>query len=97
MKREIIVAPKKYNPTRNILAFISVFLCFMAAQAFAGQQEPNESPSLFEMPLEDLMNVQVVTASRKAQSLSMAASNITVITEKEIKDSGAQTLADLLG
>ncbi len=97
MEREIIMAPKKYNPTRNILGFISVFLCFMAAHAFAEQQEPNENPSLFEMPLEDLMNVQVVTASRKAQSLSMAASNITVITEKEIKNSGAQTLADLLG
>ena len=91
------MAPKKYNPAQNILAFILVFLCFMAAQAFAEEQEPNENARLFEMPLEDLMNVQVVTASRKTQSLSMAASNITVITEKEIKDSGAQTLADLLG
>jgi len=34
------MASKKYNPTRNILGFISVFLCFMAAQAFAKPQEP---------------------------------------------------------
>jgi len=40
MEREIIMAPQKYNPTRNILGFISVFLCFTAAQAFAKQQEP---------------------------------------------------------
>ncbi|MDD5135006.1 MAG: TonB-dependent receptor, partial [Phycisphaerae bacterium] len=50
----------------------------------------------FDMDIEELMNIQVTTAGRKAQSLNMAASNITIITEKDIKDSGAQTLADVL-
>jgi len=27
MEREIIMAPKKYNPIRNIFAFVSGFLC----------------------------------------------------------------------
>lgn len=65
-------------------------------QALAGEKDSNGKGDYFGMSMEELMNVQVTTAGRKEQSVNMAASNITVITEKEIKDSGAQTLADVL-
>lgn len=68
----------------------------LSLQVFAGEKDPNGKADYFDMSIEDLMNVQVTTAGRKEQSINMAASNITVITEEEIKNSGAQTLADIL-
>jgi len=66
------------------------------SQAFAEQQDANEPEDFLDMSIEELMNMEVVTPSRKPQLLDTAPSNITVITEKEIRDSGAQTLAELL-
>jgi iron complex outermembrane receptor protein len=66
------------------------------AKLSAEQQDPNKQRELFEMSIEDLMSVEVVTPSRKPQTIDTAPSNITVITEQEIRDSGAQTLAELL-
>jgi len=65
-------------------------------QTFAEYADPNEEDSLFKLSFEELMDVEVITPSRKPQSIDKAPANITVITEREIRDSGAQTLSDLL-
>src|SRR5580658_8613221 len=46
--------------------------------------------------LEDLMNIQVTSVSQKEQSLSKAASAIFVITQDDIRHSGATNVPDLL-
>jgi iron complex outermembrane receptor protein len=46
--------------------------------------------------LEDLMNIQVTSVSRKEQSLSKAASSVYVITQDDIRHSGATNVPDLL-
>src|SRR5580704_7265584 len=46
--------------------------------------------------LEDLMNIQVTSVSRKEQSLSKAAGSIYVITQDDIRHSGATNVPDLL-
>src|SRR5580658_1371490 len=46
--------------------------------------------------LEDLMNIQVTSVSKKEQSYSKAASSIYVITQDDIRHSGATNVPDLL-
>jgi iron complex outermembrane receptor protein len=46
--------------------------------------------------LEDLMNIQVTSVSKKEQTLSKAASSVYVITEDDIRHSGATNVPDLL-
>ena len=49
-----------------------------------------------ELSLEELMNIEVTSISKKEESSFTAASAIYVITEEEIKNKGAQNLAEAL-
>src|SRR5688572_2228394 len=51
---------------------------------------------LADLPLDDLLNLEVTGASRTAQRRSTAAAAVTVITAAEIKALGHRTLADAL-
>lgn len=51
---------------------------------------------LTELSLEDLMNTKVTSVSKKEQSLSKAAAAIFVITQEDIRRSGATNIPDLL-
>ena len=48
------------------------------------------------MSLSDLLNTPVVTSSRQEQKLSQSPSAITVITAEDIKQTGAQTIAEAI-
>jgi len=51
---------------------------------------------LTQLPLEDLMNVQVVSVSRKEQKLSQTGAAVFVITQEDIHHSGAANIPDVL-
>ena len=53
-------------------------------------------PDLTALPLEQLMRLEVVTASRFPQRLSQAPGSVTVITADDIRLYGHRTLADVL-
>ena len=48
------------------------------------------------MNIEELMNVEVTSVSRREQSLSQTAAAVFVITEEEILHSGARNVPELL-
>jgi len=54
------------------------------------------STEVLELPLERLMDVSVISASRKSQSLSEVSSAVFVINQEDIRHSGATTIPDLL-
>jgi iron complex outermembrane receptor protein len=58
------------------------------------QQAPN--PDLSQASLEDLMNLQVTSVSKKQQKLSQTGAAIFVITQEDIRRSGATNIPDLL-
>lgn len=68
-----------------------VVSCF---PAYAADQDQTET--VLELPLERLLDVSVISASRKNQSLSDVASAVFVINEDDILHSGATTIPDLL-
>src|SRR5579872_3341757 len=59
-----------------------------------GQDQPRID--LTEMKLEDLMNVRVTSVSKKEQPLSRSAAAVYVISQEDIKRSGATNIPDLL-
>jgi iron complex outermembrane receptor protein len=51
---------------------------------------------IFNMGLEQLMNIEIVTASRKSQSLLKTAAAVHIITQEDIRRSGATSLPEVL-
>jgi len=74
-----------------IIAWLIIFLPF--ALPAAAQEKTND---ISELSLEDLMNVEVYSASKHMQKASDAPSSVTVVTADEIQKHGYRTLADIL-
>lgn len=74
----------------------TVFACMLGMSApacFAQNQSP---PDLTQISLEDLMNVEVTSVSKKEQKLGSAGAAIFVISQEDIRRSGASNIPDLL-
>ncbi len=61
-----------------------------------GGQKENEVTDIYELTLEELMEVEVLVASKSAEKAFDAPSSVTVFTRKEIRNLGVQCLDDLL-
>jgi len=79
------------------------FACLLAVSALspsmAGQQSSQDSAKpvdLASISIEDLMNIQVTSASKKAESLSAAPAAIFVITGEDIRRGGFSSVPDAL-
>src|ERR1700723_2024865 len=75
---------------QKLLVVATVVLCALPAWA---QQT---SKDLGNSSIEDLMNMQVTSVSKKEQKLSRTAAAIFVITQEDIRRSGATNIPDLL-
>lgn len=69
-----------------------LFTAFMVTGSVMAQEEDIDYS---EMSLEDLLNVEVVTASKQAESIEDAPSVITVITKREIEQFGSKSLWEI--
>jgi iron complex outermembrane receptor protein len=82
---------------RQIFIFALVFssLCFnvFAQGENTGQKEFRDFQ---ELSLEDLLEIEVVTAAKKVQKISEAPAAMYVITDEDIRQSGATTIPDVL-
>jgi iron complex outermembrane receptor protein len=95
-----------------LVAVLVVVFSMCCAPAASGQQEPpapakprseaatanpqTPEKDLTKASIEDLMNVEVTSASKKGQKLSRVAAAIFVITQEDIRRSGATNIPDLL-
>ncbi|MGZ4825478.1 MAG: TonB-dependent receptor plug domain-containing protein, partial [Terriglobales bacterium] len=78
--------------TVRILAFLVVL--GMVAPVATGQQDAGAD--LKALNLEQLMNVQFYTASKRAQKASDTPASVTIVTADDIRTFGYRTLADVL-
>jgi outer membrane receptor protein involved in Fe transport len=76
---------------REFFLILSVFLSASVSVTFAQELE-----SYFKMSIEELMNVEVVSATKTRIRISEAPSTIVSITGKEIEEMGVRTLSDVL-
>ncbi|HLP18320.1 MAG TPA: TonB-dependent receptor [Bacteroidota bacterium] len=78
-------------------AFIPFFLCLVMLGASTQSGSAQETAKkLSEMNLDDLLNMEVTTASKKAEKTTDAPGVITTITAEEIKYFGANNISDVL-
>ena len=81
----------------NILRLKALFCGLVTAlSASANTPEVAGSDDLLQMSLEQLLDVEVVSASKYGQSLSDAPASMTVVTADDIRTFGYHTLADAL-
>ena len=82
---------KRVAPLRWGIALVLT----VATQIPGAGQGPGKR-DLTEMSLEDLMNVRVTSVSKKEQKLAKTGASVYVITQEDIRRSGATSIPDLL-
>lgn len=100
---KLSASPRSAHRLR-VMAFVALSLVILTARAFAQQidtlgQQPDSalsSADLKSLSVEELMNVVVTSVSGRAEPLSQAASAIQVITQDDIRRSGATSLPEAL-
>jgi iron complex outermembrane recepter protein len=75
--------------------FVLNFALF-SGDAFGQSSQPGGQRDLSQVPIEDLMNIEVTSVSKKEQKMSQAAAAIFVITQEDIQRSSATNIPDLL-
>lgn len=87
----------KHQPQKFTMILGRVFLaCLLGSSMAWGQSTQTPAKDLTATSLEDLMNVEVTSVSKKEQKLSQVAAAIFVITPEDIRRSGATNIPDLL-
>ena len=89
---------------RLIVGLASLCGTFLAGEALGQSSQPSPAlvaqqaglRDLSQVPIEDLMNIEVTSVSKKEQKMSQAAAAIFVITQEDISRSGATNIPDLL-
>jgi outer membrane cobalamin receptor len=100
--RDSEIAPRSRAVVLGFLSVVVLLADVAVVQAPGSPPAANPpSPSssqrdLAQVPIEDLMNIQVTSVSKKEQKLSQAAAAIFVITQEDIHRSGATNIPDLL-
>ena len=94
MKLPVKTTPDKY-PCRIVLLIFS--LVFVSPAAFSQVRDSLSVPNKLKLlSLEELMNMEVTSVSKHPEKLMDAPSAIQVITQKDIRSSGAKTLPEAL-
>src|SRR5260370_34673692 len=75
---------------------VGLALLLGVAAPVDGLAQSANAHDLLKANLEDLMNMEVTSVSKKEQKLSKAAAAIYVITQEDIRRSGATNIPDLL-
>ena len=78
---------------RNHKTLLSLAVCTLAAATWGAESNAGD---LAELSLEELLKVEVVSASRYAQTLAEAPASVTVIDEAELRQHGYRNLAEAL-
>jgi len=76
-----------------LMVFMLLSLC---GWAFSGEYDPNNEEDLFDMSIEELMNVDVTTVYKKEDTLFNTPASVTVVTSEDIRRSGHQSIAEVL-
>ena len=88
---------KRNHRTRKLLK--QFFWCAVATTFFATTvlpQSPQDVPDVSKMTIEDLMNLEVTSVSKRTQKVADAAAAVFVITQEDIRRSGATNIPEAL-
>jgi iron complex outermembrane receptor protein len=81
---------------RRYRVIVAIFLATVACQSLASADASTSIGELKQLTVEDLMNVEVTSVSRHPEKLIATASAIQVITQDDIRRSGASSIPEAL-
>lgn len=84
------------NTISNKRSVVFILIFFIFIRLNAQQPDSVSAQKLFDLSLEDLMNIEIVSATQKAQNITEAPSVITLITSTQIKERGYLSVAEAL-
>ena len=87
--------PRSRPATRLGRIFLAAFLAVVVAATTVAQTSRNV-PDVTAMSMEDLMNMNVTSVSKRTQKVADAAAAIFVITQEDIRRSGATSIPEAL-
>jgi iron complex outermembrane receptor protein len=88
---------QRYFKVRKLLLLLIFLILFSSdPDSVAKQQDANEPADFFDMSIEELMEVEVVSASRQAQKMDELSVPVTVITSEDIHYSGLTSIPEIL-
>src|SRR5881227_4096496 len=87
--------PHNVVSIRQALALVLVAL-LLVPSSFAAEPQQTDIPDVTAMSMEDLMNMQVTSVSKRSQKLADAAAAVFVITQDDIRRSGATSIPEAL-
>lgn len=73
-----------------------ILCCLYTPSLLYAQGEADSTKSIYDMSLEDLLEVKIVTASKKAETIAEAPASIMVVTEQMIRARGYHHLEEIL-
>ncbi|MGC1521024.1 MAG: TonB-dependent receptor [Steroidobacteraceae bacterium] len=88
--------PKVARGIASVAISLCIFLAHRSDAASGNQSDTLATSSLKTLSIEDLMNLEITSVSKRAEPLSDAAAAVYVITREEILNSGARSLIDIL-
>ena len=89
--------PKVARGIATVAISLCIFIVAHRSNAAPGDQgDALSTSSLKTLSIEDLMNLEVTSVSKRGEPLSDAAAAVYVITREEILNSGARSLPDIL-
>lgn len=80
---------------RTFNKIIHMLICSIALLFGTARAQDYHTDSLYSLSLEDLLNIQVTTASKKPEKISNIPASIVIITRKEIEASGYRSLEEI--
>jgi iron complex outermembrane receptor protein len=93
----IMLMWKYSRAQKSVFLFLMIFAVVSSEEAFARQQSSNVREDLFEMSLEELIEVPVVvSAARQPQKISESSVPVSVITAEDIHYSGLTNIPEIL-
>jgi iron complex outermembrane receptor protein len=81
---------------KSIRSIWLITIMMMIGDNSISAQAPNPTPDLMTATLEELMNIEVTSVSKKEEKLFQSAAAIYVITQEEIRRSGLTSIPELL-
>src|ERR1700740_302713 len=75
---------------------LSLILLAFFFDATVSAQSPREVPDISRMSIEDLMNLEVTSVAKRTQRVADAAAAVFVITQEDIRRSGAANIPEAL-
>jgi iron complex outermembrane receptor protein len=91
-----VARQKTFLARKSGFVLMSLLISILNVQLPAQEPYPNKQKDFFEMSIEELMDVEVVSASRQARKIGELSVPVSVITAEDIHYSGLTSIPEIL-